>query len=253
MPKRARAAAPVAVNRELAVLRSLYNRCREDLRIYDGPTPRIKLLKENGGRLRFLDVDEEKALLAAAAEPLRTIILLGVHTGLRIKSEALQLQTADVDLARGLLTVPAAEEWPEPNGAGQQHRARGARQKTRGTRQRAPVRAPRREAIPVSIRRRFRVACEATGLQDVTPHALRRTFASRLGDGGRRSEDDPGARRLAVAGDGGALHAPVADAQGLRRRADRGFPGIPQRYPESGYPAAWPPCCKCATVNAASR
>jgi integrase len=108
MPKRARAAAPVAVYRELAVLKSLYNRCREDLRIYDGPTPRITLLKENGGRLRFLDVDEEKALLAAAAEPLRTIILLGVHTGLRIKSEALQLQTADVDLARGLLTVPAA-------------------------------------------------------------------------------------------------------------------------------------------------
>src|SRR5262249_36523615 len=59
--KRARAAtAPVAVNRELAVLKSLFNRCRDDLRIYDGPTPRIKLLKESGGRVRFLDAAERR-------------------------------------------------------------------------------------------------------------------------------------------------------------------------------------------------
>jgi len=89
-------------------LKSPFNRCRDDLRIYDGPTPRIKLPKESAGRLRFLDDDEQTALLAAAPEPLRTIILVGIHTGLRIKSEALQLQVVDVDLVRGLVTVPAA-------------------------------------------------------------------------------------------------------------------------------------------------
>jgi integrase len=108
--KRARVAAgaPVAVNRELAVLKSLFNRCRDDLRIYDGPTPRIKLLKESAGRLRFLDDAEQASLLEAAPEPLRTILLVGLHTGLRIKSEALALQVADVDLVRRLVTVPAA-------------------------------------------------------------------------------------------------------------------------------------------------
>jgi len=108
--KRARVAAgaPVAANRELSVLKSLFNRCRDDLRIYDGPTPRIKLVKESTGRLRFLEPDEETKLLEAAGEPLRTIILVGLHTGLRIKSEALALQKADVDLVRGFLTVPAA-------------------------------------------------------------------------------------------------------------------------------------------------
>jgi integrase len=108
--KRARqeAEAPVSANRELAVLKSLFNRCRDDLRIYDGRTPRIKLLKENAGRLRFLDSDEEAKLLQAAAEPLRTIVLVGIHTGLRIKSEALALQKTDVDLVRGFLTVQAA-------------------------------------------------------------------------------------------------------------------------------------------------
>jgi integrase len=58
--------------------------------------------------LRFLDADEEAKLLEAAAEPLRTIILVGIHTGLRIKSEALALQKRDVDLVRGFLTVQAA-------------------------------------------------------------------------------------------------------------------------------------------------
>jgi site-specific recombinase XerD len=39
--KRARqeAGAPVSANRELAVLKSLFNRCRDDLRIYDGRPP----------------------------------------------------------------------------------------------------------------------------------------------------------------------------------------------------------------------
>ena len=57
------------------------------------------LPKESDGRLRFLDDDEIDALLAAVPEPLPTIIN---------KPEALQLQTTDVDLARGLLTVQAA-------------------------------------------------------------------------------------------------------------------------------------------------
>src|SRR4030095_15869584 len=48
---------------ERAILKSLFNRCRDDLRIYDGLTPRIKLVKESTGRLRFLEPDEEAKLL----------------------------------------------------------------------------------------------------------------------------------------------------------------------------------------------
>jgi hypothetical protein len=40
---------------------------RDDLRIYDGPTPRMKELRESAGRVRFLD-DEQRALLEAAPE-----------------------------------------------------------------------------------------------------------------------------------------------------------------------------------------
>jgi integrase len=155
----------------LAVLKSLFNRCRDDLRIYDGPTPRIKLLKESAGRLRFLDDAEQTALLAAAPEPLRTIILVGLHTGLRIKSEALQLQTADVDLVRDLVTVPAAYA---KNGRSRtvplNSTVRTALAKTLENRASGPV-FTRTNGKPYrSIRKGYRLACEAAGLKDLSPH-----------------------------------------------------------------------------------
>jgi integrase len=165
----------------LAVLKSLFNRCRDDLRIYDGRTPRIKLLKENPGRLRFLDADEEAKLLDAAAEPLRTIILVGIHTGLRIKSEALALQKSDVDLERGFLTVQAAYA---KNGRTRTIPLNSTVRAALATRlEKAPGAFvfSKRDGRPLrSIRKPFRTACEAAGLTDISPHALRHTFASKL-------------------------------------------------------------------------
>ena len=179
--KRARVAAgaPVAANRELAVLKSLFNRCRDDLRIYDGPTPRIKLVKESTGRLRFLEADEEAKLLEAAGEPLRTIILVGIHTGLRIKSEALALQKTDVDLVRGFLTVPAAYA---KNGRTRTVPLNSTVRAALARRlEKAPLVFSKRNGSALrSIRKAFRPACEAAGLKDVSPHVLRHTFASKL-------------------------------------------------------------------------
>jgi integrase len=53
---------------------------------------RVKFWKEPRNRIRFLDHEEQARLLAAAKEPLRTIILLGIHAGLRIRAEALTLK-----------------------------------------------------------------------------------------------------------------------------------------------------------------
>lgn len=43
-------------------------------------------------RIRFLTEDEEKNLLNASSEPLRTILLVGIYAGLRIQAEALTLK-----------------------------------------------------------------------------------------------------------------------------------------------------------------
>jgi integrase len=99
--KQARIAAKARVraNRGLAVLKSLFNRCKE-WKLFEGDNPvaSVKMLKEPRRRLRFLEPEEEDRLLAACAEPLRTIVLVGTNCGLRLKSEALTLRWADVDV-----------------------------------------------------------------------------------------------------------------------------------------------------------
>jgi integrase len=87
----------------------LFNHCRE-LGFYEGDNPvdSVDYLKEPRTRLRHLEAEEEVALLEKAKEPLRTIILVGTHAGLRIGAETRSLRRSDFDLKRGLLTVQAA-------------------------------------------------------------------------------------------------------------------------------------------------
>lgn len=144
---------------------------------------KVKPVKEPRGRLRYLEPEEEAKLLAAVGEPLRTLILVGVHAGLRIQSQALTLRRADVDMRRGLLTVQAAYAK-----SGQTRtvplnsllrEALGRRRMQDGT---GELVFSRRDGTPYrSIRTAFDTARKRAGLgKDVTPHVLRHTFASRL-------------------------------------------------------------------------
>ena len=81
------------VNRELACLGALHNRCIA-WGLYEDPNPaqHVKPIRESAGRLRYLEPEEEARLLAQAHQPMRTMILVGLHTGLRLSSEALTLR-----------------------------------------------------------------------------------------------------------------------------------------------------------------
>ena len=101
--QRSKGGARVRVNRELATLKNMFNRCIEWKKFEgENPVKGVEYLKESKGKLRFLDADEEKRLLGVCAEPLRTVILLGIHTGIRIQSEALTLRWGAIDLLREL-------------------------------------------------------------------------------------------------------------------------------------------------------
>ncbi len=173
-----------ATHRELSVSKNLFFRAR-DWGKYEGENPvsRVKMVKESSGRLRFLEPSEEQRLLAHASEPLRTVILVGIYSGLRVKSEGLTLRKADIDLKRSLLTV------------------RDTFAKNRETRT-VPINKerllePLRKQMArstsewvftlkdnvtqyKSFRTAFETACRNAKLTDVTPYVLRDTFASRL-------------------------------------------------------------------------
>ena len=106
---RLKAGARVRANRELAVLKALFNRCKDwELFEGDNPVSTVKLTKEPRQRLRFLEPDEEARLLDKARDPLRSILILCIHSGLRLRSEALTLRWDDIDLVRRTVTVQAA-------------------------------------------------------------------------------------------------------------------------------------------------
>jgi len=169
----------VRVNRELAVLRNLYNRCREwKLYLGDNPCLSVKMGKEPRQRLRFLEFSEENCLLSVCSEPLRTMILVALHTGVRLKSEGLSLRWQSVDLHRRTITVESAF-------------SKNSRPRT------IPLNSVVFEALsqlprtsewvftkpggkPYTAVRGFKEACDKAGLVDVVPHTLRHTFATRL-------------------------------------------------------------------------
>ena len=174
--------AAVSANREVAVLKILFNRCIAWHK-YSGANPvkEVKLLKEPKGKLRYLDQEEEAKLLAHAREPLRTIILVGIYAGLRIQAEALTLKWDDVDFRRGLLTVRAAYAKSGEGRAVNINSFLKAALKELKERSRAEYVFAKRDGSPFkSIRSAFKTACKHAKLTAVTPHTLRHTFASRL-------------------------------------------------------------------------
>lgn len=179
--KRVDAGAPVRANRELAVLKNLFNRCREwNLYEGDNPVSSVKFLKEPKQRLRYLDSDEERKLLSIATEPLRSLIIIGINTGLRIQSEALTLRWEDVNLPRGLLTVQAAyAKSGQTRTVPLNSLARLVLEKL-GSSKGDHVFSKSDGTQYRSIRNLFKSVCERAGLENLTPHTLRHTFASRL-------------------------------------------------------------------------
>lgn len=182
----------VRINRELAILKNLYNRCKE-WKLFEGENPvvAVKQSREPKQRLRFLEPEEVERLLANCTEPLRTQVLIGVYCGVRLKSEGLTLRWSDIDFVRGTVSVQASYS------------------KT-GKMRTIPMNSLVREALqrlprknewvftkpngrPYTAVRGFDKARKAAGLLDVVPntekyavtvHTLRHTFATRLIENG---------------------------------------------------------------------
>jgi integrase len=182
--KARRVKARVAANRELSVLGSLFNRCRE-WKLFEGENPvkTVKMRPEPRQRLRFLEHEEEDRLLAACGEPLRTLIVIGIYCGLRLASEALTLTWADVDLVRKTVTVLAAFSKNGRTRTVPLH-SRVVAALAALSRRGEFVFVKSNGAPYTSVRNGFGAACRRAGLTGVTPHTLRHTFATRLIENG---------------------------------------------------------------------
>lgn len=102
---------PGAMNRELAALFYLFIKAVEWDWLDHKPAS-IKRLKENGGRITYLTVDQIKRLLKAAQEDqniqIYPFILIGLETSMR-RSEILAIRREHINFSQLTISIPKAK------------------------------------------------------------------------------------------------------------------------------------------------
>jgi integrase len=102
LPPPARKLSPKTINNILTCLRRMLVIARK--RGIIAAVPEVEWLKAPRGDFDFLDFAEAERLVAAASGEFRTMILLGLRTGMR-QGEVLALRWQDVDLVAGRIVV----------------------------------------------------------------------------------------------------------------------------------------------------
>jgi integrase len=92
------------VMQELQILSGLFREAMRRELVDKNPVSLVKMPRIENRIVRYLDADEEKRLLDEAHEPLRSAILVAIHSGLREEEEA-ALEWVDVRSPEGILVV----------------------------------------------------------------------------------------------------------------------------------------------------
>jgi len=172
------------VNRELALLKRMFNLAITwDLYLGLNPVRKVKFFREFNKRLRVLSPEEEEKLLQNAIPYLQDLIRFALNTGLRI-GEIFSLRWSHVDLPRGILAVFASKtqtirEIPINSEARKVLEAWKLNKKNENV-----FYNPQTGKPFVDLKAGFVLGCEKAGISDVTWHTLRHTFASRLVNSG---------------------------------------------------------------------
>ena len=180
---RPRPRTPASVNRDLACLSKILSMAFDNELIDSNPMRRVRLLKENGSRERFITADEEVKLFAKLTgrrDHIRSVVTIALNTGMR-RGEILDLQWEHVNfIARTIFiarsktgktrTIPMNDIVFEELKALKQDA---------GTRD--FVFSVSKTGVNIdSIKTGWRNACAAAGIVDLRFHDTRHTFATRL-------------------------------------------------------------------------
>jgi integrase len=174
--------AHATVNRFRSILSSVFAHGVELGKIPTNPIARVERYKESLGRIRFLKPDEEPKLRKSIRKLHPTGLAefeVALHTGVR-RGEQYALRWSDVDLHRGILTVP------ESGKTGRRHiplnsAAVAAFKTLKRCSNGSVFVCPDRESEEQGdFRRWFEECVTEAKVQNFTWHSLRHTFASRL-------------------------------------------------------------------------
>ena len=169
---------PATVNRELALLKHMFTKAIEWGLVKENPAKAVKLLEEPPRRVRYLTPDALTRLLNACAPHLKPIVLMAVHTGMRIR-EILPLTWPQVDVRRRILTLAKTKNQerriiPLNDQAIEVLRTLPRHMES------SSVFCDQDGGPYQRLVKGFRQACRRAGISDFRFHDLRHTFASHL-------------------------------------------------------------------------
>jgi len=163
---------PITVNRDLQVLRAMFNRAVAWGLIDQNPMKKVQFFKEPPGRLRYLSKEEIVRLINAATGYMKVIIILALNTGMR-RGEILSLEWSDIDFENRIIIVRQSktnERRIIPMNDLVYKTLKEWRKHTRG----------KRLFRIKSFKRSWKTTLKKAGITDFRFHDLRHTFASYL-------------------------------------------------------------------------
>jgi len=178
--ERLQKAKPATVNREVALLKRMFNLAYQWDFALENPVKGVKLLREDNLIERILQPEEEPLLFAEAHPDLRPILVAALNTGMRL-GELLSLQWPDVNLPQRVITVRKTKNGRLrriPINNPLLHTLASLKQQLPQSEYVFP--SPRSGQRRRSVRTAFEAARRRAGLTDLRFHDLRHTFATRL-------------------------------------------------------------------------
>lgn len=174
---------PSTVNRELAILSRIFSLAVEYEILFYNPCQRVKPLRADNQRVRYLSDDEEKRLLAELKdnELTKNLVIFAINTGMR-RGEIFNLTWFDADLNRNVLNVRQTKTGKD--------RVIPMNDKVRLMLEDMPktnefvFTSPRTAGKLIDVKKGFRKALENAKIFNLHFHDLRHTFATRLADAG---------------------------------------------------------------------
>lgn len=165
---------PATVNRELACLKTIFNKAVKNERAERNPAKGVKLLNENNERNRILSPEEYSRLLAHCSAHLKPIVKVAYHTGMR-QGEILSLTWGQVDLKEGFIRLlPDNTKTNEGRLVPLNHALVEMFRSMPRCLPGVPVFTYRGKSVQ-EVRRSFATACKNAGIEDFVFHDLRHT------------------------------------------------------------------------------
>jgi integrase len=169
---------PASVNREMAMIKHMFNKAVAWGLLKDNPLRQVLKFKEPPGRVRYLSNEEIRELLSCCNGHVKSIVVMALYTGMR-RSEILNLKWADIDMRNRLISIRHAKnnesrQIPISNPLYDELRAVGQQVSEQHV-------FCGEDGKPfLDVKTGFKAALRRAGIKDFRFHDLRHTFASHM-------------------------------------------------------------------------